>query len=213
MCLVCGFRSLDCNDYVTMYLLSKYIRTLISLFFSSGCTMCLIQLLWCVLLLWYFKCPDLLLLYCIVDTDGSPPASPRVEVASALVRENDSAPSRWFRENRRKAPKLAAGGRRHNNTLGAPAVAKLAKPINSDPHRVQGSFLSESFFPKFSTFFSRNFSILHIFLFFFPNIGMLTNSIFLVLENFTNSNRTPPFIDTCLQIFPNFENSGKNALR
>ena len=32
---------------------------------------------------------------------------------------------------------------------------------------ILGSFLSESFFPNFSTFFSRNFSIFHIFLFFF----------------------------------------------
>ena len=30
---------------------------------------------------------------------------------------------------------------------------------------------------------------------------------------FTNSDRTPPCIDTYLQLFPNFENYGKNALR
>ena len=57
--------------------------------------------------------------------------------------------------------------------------------------------------------FSRNFSIFHIFLFFPPNIGMLTNLIFLVLEHFTNSDRTPPCIDTYLQLFLNFGNYGK----
>ena len=41
---------------------------------------------------------------------------------------------------------------------------------------------------------------------------MLTNVIFLVLENFTNSDRTPPYIDTYPQLFPNFGNYGKNAL-
>ena len=48
---------------------------------------------------------------------------------------------------------------------------------------------------------------------FFINIGMLTNLIFLLLENFTNSDRTPPYIDTYLQLFPNFGKIGKNALR
>ena len=71
------------------------------------------------------------------------------------------------------------------------------------------------FFPNFSTFFfraifrllfSRNFSIFHIFLFFFPNIGMLTNLIFLFLENFTVSDRIPPYIYAYLQLFPNFGN-------
>ena len=38
---------------------------------------------------------------------------------------------------------------------------------------------------------------------------MLTNVIFLLLENFTNSDRTPPYIDTYLQLFPNFGNFGK----
>ena len=38
---------------------------------------------------------------------------------------------------------------------------------------------------------------------------MLTNLIFLLLENFTNSDRTPPYIDTYLQLFPNFGNFGK----
>ena len=34
---------------------------------------------------------------------------------------------------------------------------------------------------------------------------MLTNLIFLVLENFmNNSDRTPPYIDTYLKLFPNF---------
>ena len=34
---------------------------------------------------------------------------------------------------------------------------------------------------------------------------MLTNLIFLLLlENFTSSDRTPPYLDTKLQLFPNF---------
>ena len=49
--------------------------------------------------------------------------------------------------------------------------------------------------------------------FFFPNIGMLTNLILLVLENSTNSDRTPPYIDTYLRLFTNFEKFGKNALQ
>ena len=55
--------------------------------------------------------------------------------------------------------------------------------------------LSESFFHHFimPTFFLRNFSIFHIFLIFFPNTWNLTNLIFLLLENFTNSDRTPPY--------------------
>ena len=66
---------------------------------------------------------------------------------------------------------------------------------------------------KFRHFFRVSFQIFHIFLFFSPNIGKLTNLIFLVLGNFTNSDRTPPYIDTYLQLFPNFGNYGKNALR
>ena len=59
-------------------------------------------------------------------------------------------------------------------------------------------------------FVSRNFSIFQIFQFFFSNIGMLTNLMFLLLlENFANSDRTPPYIDTYLQLlFPNFGNYG-----
>ena len=45
-----------------------------------------------------------------------------------------------------------------------------------------------AFFPNFLKQISRNFSISHIFLFFSPKI--VTNLIFLVLENFTNSDRT-----------------------
>ena len=42
---------------------------------------------------------------------------------------------------------------------------------------------------------------------------MLTNLMFWALENLTNSDRTPPYIDTYLQLFPNFGNYGKNPLR
>ena len=72
----------------------------------------------------------------------------------------------------------------------------------------------ELFSPTISTFFSRNFSIFHIFLvFFFTNIGMLTNLMLLVLEKSTTTDRTPPYIDTYLHLFPNLGNYGENALR
>ena len=45
--------------------------------------------------------------------------------------------------------------------------------------------------------------------FFSPTVWNFTNLIFLLLENFTNSDRTPPYIDTYLQLFPNFGNYGK----
>ena len=83
------------------------------------------------------------------------------------------------------------------------------KTSTADARRCLGSFLSKGYFSKFSTFVSRNFSTSHIFLSLFPNIAMLANLIFLVLENFTNSYRTPPYIDTYLQLFSNFENYGK----
>ena len=40
---------------------------------------------------------------------------------------------------------------------------------------------------------------------------MLTNLIFSLLEKFRNSDRTPPYIDTYLQLFPNFGNLEKNS--
>ena len=84
---------------------------------------------------------------------------------------------------------------------------KKVEPMEkSSPIRKTFIGLSESFFPKFSTFFSRNFSIFHIFLgFFSPNIGMLTNLIFLLLENFTNSDSTPPYIDAYLSAINYFQ--------
>ena len=87
--------------------------------------------------------------------------------------------------------------------------------INDFISQVSRVILIGEFFPIFfTTFFSRSFSIFHICLFCFPDIGMLANLIYLVLENFTNSDRTPPpYIDTYLQLFPNLGNYGKNALR
>ena len=68
-------------------------------------------------------------------------------------------------------------------------------------------------FSIFSIFFLRNFSVFHIYLFFFiPNMGNLANLIFLLLENFMISDRTPPYLDTYLQLFPNFGNSGEKSL-
>ena len=91
----------------------------------------------------------------------------------------------------------------------------------SPPHDVYttladvcGSFLSESFF--FQTFDIKFYLFCAIFqssifsCIFFPNIGMLTNLIFLILlEKFTNSDRTPPYIDTYLQLIPNLGIFGK----
>ena len=69
------------------------------------------------------------------------------------------------------------------------------------------------FFQIFDIVFAQFFNLPYFPVFFPPNIGMLTDLIFLVMENFTNSDRTPPCIDTCLQLFPNFGKYGKNALR
>ena len=71
---------------------------------------------------------------------------------------------------------------------------------------------NSSVFQIFEIFFAQFFNLPY-FPVFFPNIGMLTNLTFLVLENFTNSDRTPPYIDTYLQLFPNFGNYGKNPLQ
>ena len=77
-----------------------------------------------------------------------------------------------------------------------------------------GHSYRRAFFSNFRHLFRAIFrSFIFSWFFFFPNIGMLTNFTFLVLENFTNSDRTPPYIDTYLQLFPNFGIYGKNALR
>ena len=69
----------------------------------------------------------------------------------------------------------------------------------------KGHSYQRAFFPSFRHFFRAIFQIFHIFLFFLVSIGMLTNLIFLVLqEDFTYSDRTPPYIDTYLQLFPTF---------
>ena len=69
----------------------------------------------------------------------------------------------------------------------------------------EGHTYRRAFFPNIRRFFR---AIFHssIFSYFscFPNIGMLTDLIFLVLENFTNSDGTPPYIVTYFQLFPNF---------
>ena len=75
-----------------------------------------------------------------------------------------------------------------------------------------GSFLSESFFfPNFRRLFRAIFQSSIFSCFVFPNVGVKFNELdFLLLENFTNSDRTPPFIDTYLQLFPNFGSYGRN---
>ena len=65
-------------------------------------------------------------------------APPRVEVVSGLVRQDNFVPSRRFREDGLDDLKLSTGeGARVNNLLGAPALAKQTKPINSDSPQVQ----------------------------------------------------------------------------
>ena len=69
----------------------------------------------------------------------------------------------------------------------------------------QGSFLSDSFFFLIWTFFSRNFSIFHSFPLFSKCVKF--NELDLIAsEDLTTSDRTPPYIDTYLQLFPNFGN-------
>ena len=67
-----------------------------------------------------------------------------------------------------------------------------------------------TFRPNFSHLLRAIFqSCIFSWVFFQIYMGMLTNLIYLILENFTNSDRTPPYIDTYLQLFPNFGNYGK----
>ena len=73
--------------------------------------------------------------------------------------------------------------------------------------------IGEFFVQFFDVVFAQFFNLPYFPAFFLPNIGRLTNLIFLVLEKFTDSDRTPPYIDTYLQLCPNFGNYGKNALR
>ena len=60
----------------------------------------------------------------------------------------------------------------------------------------------------FDNFSAQLFNLLYFPVLFFLNIGKLTNLIFLVLENFTTSDRTPPYMDTYLRLFPNFGKFG-----
>ena len=79
-------------------------------------------------------------------------------------------------------------------------------------NRVRVILIGGLFFQIFDIVFAQLFNFPYLAVFFF-NFGTLTNLIFLLLGNFTNSDRTPPYIDTYLKLFPNFGNSGKNALR
>ena len=59
--------------------------------------------------------------------------------SQAWYGQDNFAPSRRFREDGRKYLKLptTGGGARVNSLVGAPAVAKQSKPINSDSLQVQ----------------------------------------------------------------------------
>ena len=67
----------------------------------------------------------------------------------------------------------------------------------------RGILIGELFFQIFDISFAQFVNIPY-FPVFFRNLEMLTNLIFLLLDNLTNSDRTPPYIDTYLQLFPNF---------
>ena len=58
-------------------------------------------------------------------------------MASGLARQDNFAPSRRFREDGLEYSKLSTAGGARVNTLGALAVAKHAKPINSDSLQVE----------------------------------------------------------------------------
>ena len=95
-------------------------------------------------------------------------------------------------------------------------MSKIKKKNSPLKNKNDPFFLSERLYPIISTCFSRNFSVFQIFLFFFPHMSNLTNLFFRFLRISRislNGDRTPPYIDTYLQLFLNFGYYGKNALR
>ena len=76
--------------------------------------------------------------------------APRVEVVSGLVREDNFVPSRRFHEDGLESFKAVnGGGSARVNALGAPAVAKRTKPIDSDSLQVQvGPVVSTHLHPR-----------------------------------------------------------------
>ena len=92
----------------------------------------------------------------------------------------------------RHQPKWPQADRLHPNpsSQSQPSVYDIKVAPQPPPQAKADSFLSESFFPIISYVW-------------------LTNLIFLLLliiENFTNTDSTPPYIDTYLPLFPNFGN-------
>ena len=81
----------------------------------------------------------------------------------------------------------------------------------------QGNSSRRAFFPIIYTFhvsFAQFCNLPDFPGFFFSKYVKFNKAVFfLLLENITNSDRTPPYLDTYLQLFPNFENSGQKALR
>ena len=78
----------------------------------------------------------------------------------------------------------------------------------------QGRFYRRAFYPIISSFFSRNLLIFQISLIFPPKYVKFNKPVFFLLENFTNSDRTPPNLDTHLSIsnyFQNLEILGKSS--
>lgn len=79
-------------------------------------------------LLWGVRRASVVKFYSIMDTDGGPSASPRIEMASGLVPQITSRRAGGFEPIVDRLPSWQRGAGARTNTLGAPTVAKLTKP-------------------------------------------------------------------------------------
>ena len=97
------------------------------------------------------------------------------------------------------------------------ALALTAQKQISQPadHPLRVILIGELFlFQIYDIFFAQLFNLPYFPGFVFPNVGMITNLIFLLLEIFTNSDKTPRYIEIHIsKLFPNLGNYEKNALR
>ena len=69
-----------------------------------------------------------------------------------------------------------------------------------------------AFSHNFHIFFAQFFHLPYFPDYFFKYVKF-NELVFSASGEFTNSDKTPPYIDACLQLFPNFGSCGKNALR
>ena len=94
-----------------------------------------------------------------------------------------------------------------------PSSYAFYSPFHFSLPPIRMTLIGERLFPQsFDNCFAQA-SNLPYFPDFFFQMCEFNEVVFLLLENFTNSERTPPYIGTYLQLFPNFGNYGKNALR